>query len=402
MSLLMKNYLFSTFYGIVLSLAFSTMTNGQPPVGLVNFKNSCFMNAALQSLGVMEGFLDIVFTKENYYEPNTFATACLSYLHEARNTDKKIIKPEMVCQKGWEAMQVKPGIQQDAGEFLMALLDHLNATDIKPEIRDNMPVYPGSITPQNDISLLFYAITKNGRKNDAGEEIVEAHNHLLLPVHNGDFSLYQCFKHYFDEDEDKKIQLVETQDYMIVGLQRNEPIIDPETGKQVIDKETKIPQMIRHRETITFPLTGLDLSHFYADARRHPTYDLIAVIMHSGTALAGHYTAYVNKHNQWYYCNDEKINSVSNAAIDTIREQGFGADKNVLPLLFIYERSNLVEARAQRYPKAPPAAPRQAIVKQPAQPAPPQRPIVKQPARNAPTVRRGLTMRYVSDGHNLR
>jgi ubiquitin carboxyl-terminal hydrolase 36/42 len=55
-----------------------------------------------------------------------------------------------------------------------------------------------------------------------------------------------------------------------------------------------------------------DLVDHQPSAEEDSTYELYSVIIHSGISVhAGHYYSYVRSSDGWYYCNDEKIQKIS-------------------------------------------------------------------------------------------
>ena len=72
---------------------------------------------------------------------------------------------------------------------------------------------------------------------------------------------------------------------------------------------------------IDFPLVGLDISN-YVDQCTHSAqsnlvYDLVAVNNHYGTIQDGHYDSYCKHGNQWYHCNDDKVEPIDDANVVT-------------------------------------------------------------------------------------
>ena len=56
-----------------------------------------------------------------------------------------------------------------------------------------------------------------------------------------------------------------------------------------------------------YPVTGLQLAN--------DTFDLSAVINHEGSAVSGHYRAFIKRENCWYDCNDGEITPLLNMSL---------------------------------------------------------------------------------------
>lgn len=68
---------------------------------------------------------------------------------------------------------------------------------------------------------------------------------------------------------------------------------------------------------VTFPIKGLDMSHFSTKHNGESVYDLYAVANHHKRVIGGHYTAYCkNVDNQkWYLFDDNKVKQVEESIL---------------------------------------------------------------------------------------
>uniref|UniRef100_A0A6B2L6W3 USP domain-containing protein n=1 Tax=Arcella intermedia TaxID=1963864 RepID=A0A6B2L6W3_9EUKA len=84
---------------------------------------------------------------------------------------------------------------------------------------------------------------------------------------------------------------------------------------------------------VDFPLDNLDLSRFLSENHRKKEnfkdYTLYAITNQRGSLSSGHYTAYVNRYNKWYHCNDSSVSLVPNPR-SVITEEAY--------LLFYYRK----------------------------------------------------------------
>lgn len=345
------------------------------PVGLANQGNTCFMNAALQALYSMDGVTEWVLAQDKYYNPKSISETYQGILRGITQGQK--INPKAFSEQAYNLIHMRPGTQQDADEFFLAFLDRLTDGDVANEIKVHLPVYPGSYKTLSELSMQFVISTNSqmihAPTGFAGHITVEPHTGLIMHIEEGDVSIYQCLKRYFDGSfidgyshpitgervvAQKRLSLNETQKYLILTLKRNYPILDENTGMQKINEKTGNGLMGKHLEPITFPLQGLNMQEYFADQRDcKDTYDLIAVVVHKGGAMGGHYTAYINKNNQWYHCNDSQIRAVSDQEVAALCERGYGVDEKnnpdgkTSPLFLIYEQSTSVHERSLIHPK---------------------------------------------------
>ncbi|MBX9831314.1 hypothetical protein K2X40_05125 [Candidatus Babeliales bacterium] len=109
---------------------------------------------------------------------------------------------------------------------------------------------------------------------------------------------------------------------------------------------------VRNNARVTFPVHGLDLSHYVADPdlAQGAYYNLVAVVNQTGSLRFGHYVAAARSYenNKWYYYNDEKVRDlalghVKNlASADLILNFRSGQSHNYItaPYLLFYVKSS--------------------------------------------------------------
>lgn len=325
------------------------------PARLQNIGNSCFMNAALQCTYNMNDLTNLLLTKQDWYNQGTTASAYIDFIKKVQLKQPGVMNPGAICERGWAMFPERA--QQDASEFLVFLLDHLINKDIKASTRERLRQYEDK-SPRSDISDLFCPLLHQDVM-PAGEPMRRTIVHqtlLQLPLVQGDRKLNHCLDHFFSETMPEgsrkrlKSSFAETPQYVILSLNRKTYGKDPVTQKYKED---------RLADPISFPLRGLDFAPYFTDPTKSKgTYDLIGIIAHSGSAIGGHYTAYVLVGNQWYYCNDSHIEPVGNDIMETIAQSGVAPHANV-PTTFFYELST---KRKQRAAQAPPALPQRAPI----------------------------------------
>ena len=124
--------------------------------------------------------------------------------------------------------------------------------------------------------------------------------------------------------------LKNTEQYVVIMLNRR--------GQRLINGR---PSYYKNGQPVAFPLQGLDLSPYFKNkGNNKSTYNLIAVVMHSGFSdNGGHYLAYTKRGSQWYLCNDSTVQLISSQEMATLASVG-SKTRSCVPTTFIYELSN--------------------------------------------------------------
>ncbi len=327
---------------LLLCLA-NSLHSMEKTIGLTNVGNSCFMNAALQCMLGLTEFNNHLIATKRQYQSNSISELYIEFLEQTKLGE--IVRPEALCKKGWNVIGQDENSQQDAGQFLLELLDRLTHVDLKDQ---GTLFYPKTRKPINELSCLFNvglesrlsyeACIIDTSDNTTIEEkdtaiSPEVQSGLVLPIGSADVSLYQCLNRFFDGEEvpyttpvleqnvmaQKQYKLTETNDFLIINLKRLFSV--------PIDKTCLFG---RHGESIHFPLNGLSLGS--------KCYKLLGVIMHGGGADGGHYTAYVEKNKEWYYFNDAIIEKTEEKTMIAIAERGYGVNDTTVPATFLYAK----------------------------------------------------------------
>lgn len=129
----------------------------------------------------------------------------------------------------------------------------------------------------------------------------------------------------------KKVeQLIHTGPFSMVILKRN-----------VTDDSSIISRRLEN--PTPFPLVGLNLGNYCESENPDAAqYELLGVIMHSGSGTGGHYVAYtrgiVAGKLRWFLCNDKVVTPISDLDMTRIALRGYGSHKGFLPTTFLYKR----------------------------------------------------------------
>ena len=316
------------------------------PTGLENPGNGCFINAAFQVFLSASDLATRALEINNYGTQDGLLTISRDTIHSYRLDNSKPLNPEIFQKKLWEILGVPYNTQDDSNYALTTLLENITQTDIEPAIKAALPVYNGTKCPRTDLSQLFYieSFSRMDFPDENRDRITpELSVSLELKVRENDSSLFECLDNHFKctmmpykiennlpVEAPHKLYLHETQNYVVIMLNRR--------GQRVVEEKT---EFYKNSKPISFPLSGLDVSTYFLDiAKNKGPYELIGLIMHSGSSdNGGHYIAFAKKGSRWYECNDSKIRKITQEEIVTIANQG-SSDKTFVPTTFIYELSS--------------------------------------------------------------
>ena len=306
-------------------------TTTKPPAALENIGNSCFINAVVQALLSMTTFIDAIKDHKGLYKPGSIARKFQDMILTLERSST--YTPQAFARQAWDILHEDRFSQQDAETFLLTLLNKLIDSDIDPHIKSTLTYERYFPYPATELSNLISLTTYSYRSHWTEPSLI-----LSLPILDGDVSIHQCIKHFFDgETHSRQYALDRKSHYLLLGLKRNYHVIEEIMGK--------------HTEPITFPLEGLTFQPYtVAPSVPSPHYDLISVVTHKGPAGSGHYTAYVKLRDQWYHCNDSTIKPLRKSEIEEIALKG--SEETGVPTLLIYEQSKASAASAAAYSPA--------------------------------------------------
>lgn len=307
--------------------------------GIVNLRNTCFMNSILQCLSNTLGLTDYILstkyledlTIQNKQRPEQFLL--ISYINVLNSLweSNQLIKPKTFFEniskfhKKYFALR-----QQDSHEFLLYTLDLLHnalSYEIEIEIKGTPKNKGDHLLKQSletwqsfyEKSYSFIIETFNGCtittiecehcKKD--ETIFEPYNHISLNLSDATESLSTHLDTFFSSTErvesftcdhcknkgcNKGTKIWNVPDYLIIQLKRFK------NDNGYTSKNTSL---------VNYPLYDLDMSNYISkdkQDRNNYIYDLYAVNYHSGGLDGGHYTsACKNLDNNWYNYNDASV-----------------------------------------------------------------------------------------------
>ena len=313
------------------------------PKGIANLGNTCYLNACIQVLSQIEPLNNII-TKINYIHNPTKIESQLwkqwkeiHFVMQSSGTKDKVFPGGFVASiqsiaKSKKRDFFQPNSQEDITEFIYFFMDCLHecisrpitiqisghsenvvdnlAINVYKKIKDTFENNYSEITDMfNGVYVSCISSLNNHISHSENPELFSILD-LFIPSKDK-VTLYDCIDEYckgeildgdnmwFNEKTNSKeavnkyIKFWSFPNILIISLKRVS-----------IDGTTKI------NTSVEYPFE-LDLCKYVCGYKKtNFVYDLIGICNHSGSLDNGHYTAFVKRSNDWFFCNDDIIQKV--------------------------------------------------------------------------------------------
>jgi ubiquitin C-terminal hydrolase len=260
-------------------------------VGLRNLGSTCYMNAIFQQLFWTYPFRHLILTSE-MTEPwqnelkRIFAELLLS---KRRFTDTQAF---CACWTGWDKQLINPREQQDAYEFLQLLLDRLPAFHGMFQGTITNTIQGVHDTFESQSPELFYTIPLEIHGLENVEESFEYFLQSELFTGENQISIGDR-----KIDARKFSRIAKAPEVLVLQLKRFQ-----------YDLKTLIRLKVNDR--YKFPFT-LNIAQCLVESEDSVIYQLQGVVVHSGTAQAGHYSSIIRLGDRLVLFSDNEVSELT-------------------------------------------------------------------------------------------
>jgi ubiquitin C-terminal hydrolase len=315
------------------------------PKGISNLGNTCYLNACIQIFAELKPMTNIMKTVP-IKNPTKIETLLWKNWQDILNIMETTAmaednKTELLCPNGFiQAIQTiskskklsfLKNNQEDVSEFVLFFIDSLHEC-ISREITVSIAGHSESETDNfaieaftkvkstmeknySEILDQFYGVSISSictEEKEIQSRQFETFILLDLPIPSQPATLIDCIQEYIRPellDGDNKWFNDKTQAYEVV-----EKFITFWSFPKILIVCLKRNSYdgTKNSTFIDYPLE-LDLRKFVVGYKSSEyVYDLAGICAHVGDPNNGHYTAFVKKNNNWFFCNDERVQWVEN------------------------------------------------------------------------------------------
>ncbi|OHS93496.1 hypothetical protein TRFO_40213 [Tritrichomonas foetus] len=295
--------------------------------GLVNLGATCFLNSTLQQFFAIpplrKAIIEYSGTDAFMIQlRNVYAKMLLSEGHSV--TTENLVKEWT----GWDGEKMNPCIQQDACEFVQMLIDKLEGGLGRDFVNG---LFGGTTVDTIEGISDEYKATRS-----------QPFSTFTLPV-KGFANFAQAIEivpdfftgnnQYMADTLNKKIDAKKWQSigkvppYLIISLNR-------------FTYNYNTMERLKIDSPFEFPI-DLDLTPNSCEKDQILKFKLKGVILHSGTAMFGHYISYVNdrKSGKWLCCNDSRVSYIEESKV---LENAYGKTSSMSGYLLFYDRIDTI------------------------------------------------------------
>ncbi|KAL7275754.1 hypothetical protein RUND412_001304 [Rhizina undulata] len=333
-------------------------------VGLQNMSNTCYLNSLMTQLFMNGPFRQFIVNIPvgDSEEGRRLLWYLKMLFARMQNSYTKAIEPREFVEaiSDYEGEQIDITVQMDVDEFFNLIFDRLESQMPTPELKTAFRSYYGGHLVQqvkskecshiSEREEPFSAIQCDIKGKTSLQESLKAY--VEGEVMEGD-NKYSCTSCDRLVNAVKRTCLKDVPDHLILHLKRFE--FDLQTmHRSKINDSFEFPTILDMKPYTMEHLSRRDDNN---DSSYTPDlFELVGVLVHSGTAESGHYYSYIRNRlspsncPEWLEFNDSEVNgfdpsTIPNAcyggvdARDTISQQ-FGANKPYSAYMLFYERSS--------------------------------------------------------------
>lgn len=259
--------------------------------GIRNLGCTCYINASIQQLYNVKEFRDAILAAScddsDWFPEFQYIFGKLLCFPTSYISISNYVKQW----KGWDGEPINVMQQQDAGEFLQVLLERIDglAPDASKMFKGkfkHVVSSPANVSVKTESyeEFLTLSLEVKGQQN-----MKDSFRVFLAPDHFeeynfGDAGKLEAFRH---------TKIVEAPEILIIQLKRFEYNLALQTREKVNDR-------------FEFP-SELDIAPIKEDASEPELFDLIGIVVHSGSAESGHYFSHAKTDDGWYTFNDIQV-----------------------------------------------------------------------------------------------
>lgn len=284
--------------------------------GLQNMGCTCYLNSSMQQIFRIENVRNAVLSyqpdKGTDLDNDWAAQLCLVFSKLLYAPLKSLNMSSFVKNwLGWDGCPINPMEQQDAVEFIQMILDRIDEkfNDTKPvtqSVRGTILHQMKGITVdyQSDSHETFttFGLEVQGKSN-----LKESYEAVLIP---DTFTHYKASEELGYIDANSYTSIEKAPEVLIFQLKRFDYDLQTMSRKKINSKyefslETDISIILTENQNVENPTECL--------------YELCGVVMHSGSAMGGHYFSYCKNEitNDWCICNDSTVTALQTENVIT-------------------------------------------------------------------------------------
>jgi len=325
-------------------------SESRPNHGLAGLKNqgaTCYLNSLFQTL-----YLTPEFRKMIYDHPTPFSKLLPQYLdpnydpsgEDNRKVDKDVIFQMQLLFARMQIMKAEAfttrGVTTSFGWHNSEIFVQHDVQELNRVLVDKLEERMKGKEKEYTLAKLYKGVTANlvkcmNCKKTSKRE--EDFYDIMLPI-KGKKNITESLNEYIEVEELKGDNAYQCSNcnskqtaQKFVKFKTLPPVLNVQLKRFEYDYNSE--QRIKLNDEVSFPLK-LKMDPYLIDPKlveekdfviESPEYDLVAVLIHSGSAAVGHYYSFIKWENQWFKFNDE---TVTTADENDIKNQNWSGEKS--------------------------------------------------------------------------